>query len=1215
MPLLKNKMALRMIAMLLLVFMYADASAQDEKLTLSLKNVPLKTVFTKIKEQAGYNFVFNDRLMKETKNVSIQVKDATVKSVLESCFKDQPITYSVIDKTIVVRSVTSSPPARRQEATISAPLKGKVMDQQGEPLEGVAIAVKETGQITTSNALGFFSLDNVTPPATLVFTGVSTEETELKWKGEELNVRLTAKVTSLTDVVITANTGYQTISRERSTGSFSKPDMGVLRNRSGSMNVLQRLDGLVPGLAINNGTNSNYFPVMLRGVTSINGANQPLYVVDGLPVDNLANINPNDVADITVLKDATAASIWGARAANGVIVVTTKKGSRSQDRLKVDYDMFYSFQGKPEIDAFPRMNSEQFISTMQELYKLPGYVRAGATDWKTITAPDLYNGLNPVMPHEYLLYGQTQWQPEFYKGMSLQDMAAMNNVQQMKDLWYKNAMLSNHTLSISGSSGKYSVYASLGYTDNKNSTPGTSNNTYQLNARQDYQFNKSFSVYLITNLTYQNMTAKRSIAPDNRFIPYAAFADGAGQPLDMSWIYRNDSLRNLYETKSIGLPDLGRLNLGYDPSANFNTGYTKDNNQNSRFVGGVNWKIVKGLRFEGMYGGVLINNQQRSYDDITSYNSQMELAKTTITASALKAYLPTTGGTFQVNTQKQRNWTVRNQFVYDNNWNNRDHQLTAMVGTELQQQTNSLLVTKVRGYDENLLTHKPVDYPTVSGGINNTLINSSGTFKINDNFREEFIDTRFRSYYANAAYTFLRKYTLNASTRFDESNLFGKDVAAQSKPVWSAGAMWVLSRENFASGINWLNNLQIRLTYGITGNSPVPGSGGSYDILGPGSLAGLPAGAVNPLRILTPGNTSLGWEQTKNVNAGIDFSLLDNRISGSFDYYYKNTSNLLGEVNQNPFSGYTAIYGNAGVIKNEGIELNLKTVNVLAKDFSWSSQLTLAYNKGKIEKLQTETPYIYANSLLKMSLPGFYVPQMIGLIEGYQPFSLLAYQYAGLDAIGDPQIRLADGTITKKPGVAKIADLVNMGSAVPLITGGFSNFFQYRNFGLAINMVYNFDFVLRRDVNDFFTDRAVVKNFTTGNLHTEFSNRWKKPGDESFTDIPAYDAAVDRSSRTDLSYYTAADINVVKGDFIKVRDITLSYDLPRQVVNKLRASALSFRLQVNNVMLWKANDFDIDPEFYNGMGSIGTVNSPLIMGIRSVPFNQHSFTIGAHLSF
>ncbi|WP_164735449.1 SusC/RagA family TonB-linked outer membrane protein [Pseudoflavitalea rhizosphaerae] len=1210
-------MALRILAtLLLLVLVNANASAQNETLTLSLKNVPLKTVFKKIKEQAGYNFVFNDRLMKDTKNVTIQVEDASVETVLKICFKDQPITYSLIDRTIIVRSVQTTVPPRKQEATASALLKGKVTDQQGEPLEGVAVSVKETGQITTTNEQGIFSLNNLTPPATLVFTGVNTEETELKWNGgEALTVQLKTKVTALTDVVITANTGYQTISRERSTGSFSKPDMEILRNRSGSMNVLQRLDGLVPGLAINNGTNSNYFPVMLRGVTSINGANQPLYVVDGLPVEDLTNINPNDVADITVLKDATAASIWGARAANGVIVVTTKKGSKNKDRLKVDYDMFYSLQGKPEIDAFPRMNSQQFIATMQELYDLPGYVRAGATDWKTITAPDLYNGLNPVMPHEYLLYGQTQWQPEFYKGMSLQDMAAMNNVQQMKDLWYRNALLSNHTLSISGSSGKYGVYASLGYTDNKSSTPGESNNTYQLNARQDYQFNKNLSVYLITNLTYQTISAKRSIAPDNRFVPYAAFVDGDGKPLDLSWIYRNDSLRNLYETKSTGLPDLGRLDLSFDPAANFNAGYTKNNNQNSRFLGGVNWKILKGLRFEGTYGAVLINNEQRSYDDISSYNSQVELAKMTVTSPSLKALLPTTGGTLQATNLKHRNWTVRNQLVYDNNWNNRDHQLTALVGMELQQQTISGITTKVRGYDENLLTHKPIDYPTVSAGVAGTIINSSATFKINDNFNEDFSDTRFRSYYANAAYTFLQKYTLNASTRFDESNLFGKDVAAQSKPVWSAGVMWMLSREDFASGINWLNNLQLRLTYGITGNSPVPGSGGSYDILGPGSLIGLPAGSVNPLQIETPGNTNLSWEQTKNVNAGIDFTVLDNRISGSFDYYYKNTGNLLGEVNQNPFSGYTAIYGNAGIIRNQGIELNLKTINMLAKDFSWSTQLTLAYNKGKIEKLQTATPFIYANSLLKMALPGFYKPQVIGLIEGFQPFALLAYRYAGLDAMGDPQIRLADGSVTKDPGVARVADLVNMGSAVPLITGGFSNFFHYKNFGLAVNMVYNFDFVLRRDVNDFFTGRLGVKSFTTGNLHTDFSNRWKKAGDEAFTNIPAYDVAVDRASRTDLSYYTAADINVVKGDFIKLRDITLSYDLPREVVSKLHASALSFRLQVNNIMLWRANDAGIDPEFYNGMGSIGTVNSPLIMGIRSIPFNQHSFTIGAHLTF
>lgn len=1208
---------------LFVLCLQVSTAAFGQGITLSVKNVPLKTVLKKIREQTSYNFVFNERLTEGITVKNLQVNKSSVEEVLKQCLKDQPLTFSVIDHTVIIKPVTAAgKPASADEVAALSPafsgeVKGKVLDEKGEPVPGVSVSVKGTSNGTATDASGSFVLNGVSPDATLAFTSVNMNYTEVKVASQTtLVITLKPNITALTAIVVTANTGYQTISKERSTGSFAKPDMEVVKARSGTMNLLQRLDGQIPGLSLNNGTNSSYYPVMLRGITSISGATQPLYVVDGIPVDDLNAVNPNDVADITVLKDATAASIWGARAANGVIVVTTKKGSKNQDKLRVDYDVFYSFQGKPDINTFPRMNSAQYLQTMQELYNMPGYVRGGATDWKTITAPDQTRGTSPVLPHEYLLYGQTAWMPAFYQHKTLEEMATVNNLQQMKDNWYRNAMLNNHTVAINGSAGKYGVYASLSYTDNKNPTPGEKNNTYQINARQDYSFNKNLQVYLITNIAYNTTAARRSISPDSRFVPYASFLDANGQPQDMSWININDSLRNAYEQKSTGLPDIGQLNLSYNPSDNFHSGYTNANNQNNRLLAGVTLKLYDGLRFEGTYGGVLVNNQSKSFDAVTGYDGQLEIGKMTVTSPALKSFVPTTGGTYLTNNVQQKNWTVRNQLVYDNSWQNNRHQLTALAGTEIQQQIATGITAKVRGYDENLLTHKAIDYPSTGSGISNTIINTAATYKINDAFSEYYADTRFRSYYANAAYTFLRKYTINASTRFDQSNLFGTDVAAQAKPVWAVGGSWMMNREAFAADIKWLDRLQLRATYGITGNSPVPGSGGSYDILERGMAVGVPAGSVNTLQITTPGNSHISWEQTQNINVGVDFGVFNNRITGSVDYYRKHTTGLLGDVPQNPFTGYTSIYGNAGVINNAGIELRLNTINIDQKDFTWSTQLTLAHNKGKVVTLYTETPYVYASSLLRLLLPVYYKPQMIGLIQGYQPFSLLAYRYAGLDAVGDPQIKLADGTVTKTPGIAKVTDLVNMGSTQPLVSGGFSNNFRYKRFNLGVNMVYNFAFVLRRDVNDFFTGRMMTRNYISGNLHEDFQYRWKQAGDEAFTNIPAYDPAADRASRTDLNYYTAADINVIKGDYIKLRDITLAYDMPAGIVNRIRASAITFRVQMNNIMLWKANKYDIDPEFYSGMGVINSnTASGYVNGMRNVPFNQHSFTIGAHVTF
>jgi TonB-linked SusC/RagA family outer membrane protein len=1198
--------------LLFLSFLQASATSFAQRITLNEKNVTLETIFKAVRAQSGYDFLYDRKIISQTNPVNINVKNASVEDVLEKCFVNQSLNFTIQENTVVITERTKSMAERITGLFSQYEIKGVITDNNGKPLPGASVKIKGTNTAVITDGNGEFKFNITDNAAVLVITyvGYQTREVNTADRSGLISIILQEDENKLNEVTI--NTGYQVISKERSTGSFSSPDVKVMASRSTSMNILDRLDGLVPGLSMSNGTNKNFYPVMLRGLTSINGATQPLYVVDGIPVDNFDQINPNDVENITVLKDATASSIWGARASNGVIVVTTKTGKKNKNGIEVNYDFFYSFRGKPEIDVFPRLKSSEYIQTVQELYNMPGYIRAGATDWATINVADVTSGKNFILPHEYLLYGQQNSIPSSYKSSSLQDLAVFNNVQQIKDQWYRNAALENHTASISGSSDKYAVYASFGYTNDQSPTPGEKDKNYQLNARQDYKFNKWLDMFLTTNLTYNNTYAKRAIAPDNRFVPYASFVDEQGNGHDISWINMSNALRTSYENKSIGLPNIGKLNLSYNPQNDFDSGFTKGTSYNTRLLTGVTAKLLKGLRFEGTYGAVLNNTQTEIYDDASGYLGQIEIAKMTVTTPALKSFVPTTGGNYANVNGQRRNWTIRNQFAYDNNWDNYKHQLTAIAGIEIQKQTFSQAQTRLRGYDLDILSYKPIDYNTTSLGLANTIINTNGTYRVNDIFAQSYLDTRFRSYYMNGAYTYSGKYTINASTRYDQSNLFGADVAAQAKPVWSVGGSWLLSGESFMEQFKWVNRLAVRTTYGITGNSPIPGSGGSYDILGAGFALGAPAGLVTPLKIITPGNSKLTWEQTQNFNAGIDISVLDNRLSGSIDIYHKHTTNLLGFVPQNAFTGYASVYGNAGTINNKGVEITLNSVNIRSDNFSWSSQLNFAFNKGKVVSLNSEYPIVFANTVIKGASEQYYQPQTLGLMTGYQPFSLFAYKYAGLDAVGDPQIHLSNGTITKSPGIAKMEDLVNMGSTNPLVTGGFNNLFQYRQFSLGFNMVFNLGFVLRRDVNEFYTGRIIGNSFITGNIHAEFENRWKKSNDELITNIPAFDPSADRASRTDLNYYAAADINVVKGDYIKMRDITFSYQLPNSILKDLKIKNFSLLAQLNNVMLWRANKYGIDPEFYNG---IGNSSAMYVTGLRSVPVNQKTITLGAHLTF
>ncbi|HSC40574.1 MAG TPA: TonB-dependent receptor plug domain-containing protein, partial [Chitinophagaceae bacterium] len=635
---------------------------------------------------------------------------------------------------------------------------------------------KGTTNITTTDDNGYFILKGATHNGTLVISGVTIQTYEIPVNGKDDLTTLVVKTkVAVGEVVTVISTGYQTISRERSAGAFAKPDMNTVRQRSTSMNILQRLDGLVPGLMVNLSPSSSQNPLLVRGVTSINGVRAPLFVVDGIQVNDVTAINPDDVADITVLKDATAASIWGARASNGVIVISTKKGGKS-DKLRVDYDGFLNFQGKPDISYFPVLSSKEFIQAAKEIFA-PTQV--------------LWTSVIPATadPHDQILYDQ-------YRGLisaatanaKLDSLSNINNVQQIKDLWYRNAMLTNHTVSVQGGGNVYSFYGSLGYTNTRNATPGSSDQTFRINLRQDFRFSNAIQCYLITNLTNNITSSKRYVAPDDRFIPYQLFRDASGNNLDFNPFYRIDSMRLVYQGKS-------GIDLSYNPLNETNYGDTKTDAFQTRLVGGATIRLFKGLRFEGVYGLIKNNNKITAYDDALSYTVRNEAATFTLpstTGGLPTYYLPVSGGKYVVTNSNDRNWTVRNQLVFDTAWAGKKHQVTLLAGQEAQNQLTNTVVTTQRGYNRQLLTFASIDYNylLITGVSPNTFGNRATL--VNDAWKETENETRFTSWYGNAAYTYNRRYTINGSVRADQSNLFGKDKSAQNRPVWSAGAAWLV---------------------------------------------------------------------------------------------------------------------------------------------------------------------------------------------------------------------------------------------------------------------------------------------------------------------------------------------------------------------------------------------------------------------------------------
>jgi TonB-linked SusC/RagA family outer membrane protein len=1172
-----------------LTILFLSTTAQGQ----ANKAIPLAEALKKITEKYQTKFVYEPAVLRG-KTTSARTEKRTGQSTEELLkgilYPNDLLFLYVSDNHYAIitkdeKSLLQHAPEGPTNNNIGL-VRGNIIDNNGLPMPGVSITIKGKAGRTISDDSGSFSIPT-SKDDFLIFTyiGFKVEEVAAKFKGT-INVNLQPDISQLKDVEI-VSTGYQRISRERSAGSFSKPDIDILQNRSSSMSIVQRLDGLVPGLAVNNAPGTE--TLLIRGLTSINGTAAPLFVVDGIALDaaNINSINPNDVADITVLKDATAASIWGSFAANGVVVITTKKGSNT-NKIKIDYDGFVNFQGRPQTDYLPALNSNQFIQAAREIFDadrntFASVTKYSPTTWKPLPAHEailykLNDKVNPPSPQQIAEYEQ-----------QLSDLANTSNQQQINDLFYRNALLTNHNISLSGGSDKYSFYGSAAYTGTQSGTPGRNSNNFKINLRQDFKFSDRIQMYLITDLTNTTSSSKRAISPTNMFLPYVKFKDENGS-ISMPWIYFPDNDRAGFESKSL-------IDLNYNPLDEFDRGYNKSNAILARINTGLDVKLAKGLKFQGVYGLVKGNTKSRSYDSDESFTFRRELAQFTVAATTPTGkptyHLPERGAIYEVNNALQENWNVRNQLSFDESFDNQKHQITALLGQEIRKTFNTANGINVRGYDEQLLSYGQIDYKALAvTGVTGVLPRGTGANKIDiKNFSENEIDTRFLSYYANVGYTYNGKYTLNSSWRIDQSNLFGKDKSAQNRPIWSVGAGWLISNESFMSNIKWIDRLNIRGTYGLTGNAPVPGGTASKDIFAAQNNAIFPGG--RGLVLSTPGNKKLSWESTKTTNIGLDFSILK-RLNGSIDLYNKHTENLIGDLQVNPFTGYATIEGNQGALKNKGVELSLNSLNISSKDFTWRTMLTLGYNKNEVLDLYSRTAITTGSGKVEQRF-----------VKGYSAYSIFAYQYAGLDLEGAPQVRLNDGTVSTAKGLATPDDIVYMGSFQPKWTGGFSNSFKYKDFGLQFNAVYNLGFVMRRDLNRSYSGGRLVSDvgsFTTGNVHSDFANRWKVSGDENFTDIPAYFGA--RTDTRELNYYYLADRNVVDASYIKLRDITLSYSLPKTLVQSIKAEGISFRLQASNIMLWKANKYGIDPEFQSASS-----------GIRNMPGNQKTITLGAHVTF
>lgn len=1177
-----------------------SAKGFGQKISLNEKNAPLENALKSIKMQSGYDFFYNSKDIK-SQRVTVSLNQVSVEEAVKALIGNLPLSYKIVKNNIVLTRIAPSLLDKVKDLFVdplffadSIRIKGIVTDSVGVPLEGASLfIVKKDAKPGEGKSIkivlgkhGTFDISaNAGDNVIISYVGYSTESFTAEKNMPYQRLVLNKISTALKEVMV--ETGFQTLVKERATGSFGKPDMEVFANRVGTMNIVARLEGQVPGLYISPQSRiarpevtEEDRKVVIRGRGSVLNQTTPLYVVNGVVVPDFNSISADDIEDITVLKDAAASAIWGARSSNGVIVVKTKSGNNSQ-RLSINYSGFIGYTGKPDPYYGNMLSSREYIDVAKELFANAAY---------RTSYPYVSQGF--LAPHDRILYDRLRGKlTDAQRDQKLDSLASIDNRSQLRDM-YNPAITNNHTLSASGGNNAYSFYASLGYTGSQGSAPGSKGNSYRLNLSQNLNAGNRVKIGLNTSLVNSMTSSGAPIAPNTGFFPYQLFRDAAGNPIQMNYMGGYvDSMRLDYQSRS-------RVNLDYNPITEAGLTSTKSNSLNINLTANVAVRIWDGLRFTGTYGYVKSPGSSENYVDHNAIGQRKLLVGLTVapTVNDLPVYYyPTSGGVLRNNNSENQSWTVRHQLIYEKSLRAGKDRLLVQAGNDIQQSTGNQISTTLLGYNQALGSFAQLDWTALKNGIFPT-VTGFGSYQYIPVDRRPDTKSRFISYFALASYSFDTKYSFDASYRQDMSNQFASDISSQKKPVWSFGTRWQLSKEKWMSGLKWLNDLGIRATYGITGNTPY-GQVSQYDIvsvLNPATNYFYNQIGGEALTLSGVANKGLDWERTDNYNLGIDYSILNRRLGGSIEAYKRITTGMIGNVALNPLSGYNSITGNIGKMMNEGLEISLRSLNVSSPDFSWNTTVNLGFNRNKLVSYQTPS----TNS---KTISGRFATESV---IGYPMGALWAYRFAGLDNLGDPQITLANGTVTKKPNAATVDDLVYMGSTQPSFTGGLGNSFSYKGLSLSANMIVNLGAVMRKSLNTYYGGKlgGTSGSFSGGNISEFFLDRWKKPGDEAFTNVPSYEpnSALNGSRRT-VAYYTLADINVVSASYIKIRDISLSYALNTKALQFLKIQRASVFAQTGNFLVWAANDQGVDPEL-PGLSS----------GFMPI---KHTYSLGINLSF
>lgn len=1122
------KTLLYSLHLLLACFLFARSHAQNihKKITLSFNNIPLTEAFTQIRTESDVYMTFSPDLFANYKTGQVPRSEKTVSEWIAFLLKGLPFRYQYIAGNVII---SPTPTETIKKDTIYYAVSGHLTDTAGTPIEGASITIADNrgGYITDSN--GYFYLRRVLPGKNLLVNAIGylPYRTTIHTNAT-LQIKLRPSAIKSLDT-IAVSTGYQQIARDRATGSFAFMSQQQF-NRNVLPNILDRLEGMMSSLQfIKNipvASAANESVLSIRGRSTINSNPQPLVIIDNFPYEgNLDNLNPNDIESVTLLKDAAAASIWGAFSGNGVIVFTTKKGKYNQ-KPKISLITNYTLEAKPNLNYSPALSSADYIEVESFLFR---------NNYYDITTP--YAFLSPAV--EIMAQTRNGQISSLDSAKAMQRLTANNTRTDLNRYFYRHGFNQQYNLNLSGGTTTNNYYLSANFNKNLQSRVRNSIDRYTLFAANTFRTrNKKLDIYTGISLSQSNIRNNNDGGPQQW--PYLQLTDANGKSNAIPQGYR----QSYTDTAGGGfLLDWSLRPLDELRNSNYVTGVKE-----ARLLINTRYYITPRLHISAQYQYNTGKNLGEDYYSLQTYetrnliNSYSQLDRNTgIVTRAIPL-----GGIMQASGEDHHSHNLRAMISWVYTFHHL-HEVSTITGYDIRLIDINKSLYRKYGYDYNQRTEVPVNYiiryPTYVTGM---------PLAIPQLYYQQTLANNYLSWYINSSYQYNNRYFATVSIRRDESNLFGANINDKGIPLWSAGTGWNINREKFYPWRSWMPLLKLRASIGYTGN--VNTSLSAFTTTSRLTTTNRFGATISSF--INPANKNLGWEKVQILNIGIDFSFLDKSITGSLELYRKNGSDLIGPTQADPTTGVSSYTGNFARTSTKGIDLSV-TIAPPGKTITWSATLLMSYNKDKVTLYRKK----------QLAIVNYLNRSILNPIEDKPLYSLYSVTNFGLNNQGDPIGQLDGHPSTDYSTILESQNTANLkfhGSLNPVTFGSLVNTISWKQFTLSALLLYKGGFFFRKPGINYST---IQQGFSPG--HPEYKNRWRKAGDELFTNVPSiiYPFSTSRDE-----VYNSSNLLVAKGDHIRLQDIKLSYAMPKR--------KMQLYLYINNIgIIWRANNAGIDPDY------------------------------------